>query len=75
MSSLQVQQALAKQRQVLHAGTPGDNVTVAVIALRKLPDIPRTSASRLNLVSSSTELVSGSSGDLSKACASSSSDP
>lgn len=70
-----VQQALAKQRQVLHAGTPGDNVTVAVIALRKLPDIPRTSASRLNLVSSSTELVSGSSGDLSKACASSSSDP
>lgn len=54
---LQVQQALGRQRFTLHEGTPGDNVTVMVITLRKLPAIPRTSASRLNLRSSSADLV------------------
>ena len=49
-----VRQALARQRSTLHAGTPGDNVTVVVISLRPLTAIPRTSASRLNLRSASS---------------------
>lgn len=44
-----VTEALQRQRCTLHSGTPGDNVTVMVIQLRRLPEIPRTSASRLNL--------------------------
>jgi serine/threonine protein phosphatase PrpC len=44
-----VTEALLRQRGTLHSGTPGDNVTVMVIQLRRLPEIPRTSASRLNL--------------------------
>jgi serine/threonine protein phosphatase PrpC len=44
-----VDEALSRQRGTLHEGTPGDNVTVMVIRLRPLPQIPRTSASRLNL--------------------------
>lgn len=63
----QVQQALGRQRFTLHEGTPGDNVTVMVITLRKLPDIPRTSASRLNLRSSSTDLLSPTGGGTSLA--------
>lgn len=45
-----VGEALSRQRTVLHEGTPGDNVTVVVIQLRPLPQIPRASASRLNLL-------------------------
>ena len=44
-----VTEALQRQRCTLHSGTPGDNVTVMVIQLRRLPEIPRMSASRLNL--------------------------
>jgi protein phosphatase 2C family protein 2/3 len=44
-----VGEALLRQRSTLHEGTPGDNVTVMLIQLRALPDIPRASASRLNL--------------------------
>jgi len=44
-----VMEALHRQRGTLHAGTPGDNVTVMLIRLRLLPAIPRTSTSRLNL--------------------------
>lgn len=55
-----VKEALARQRSTLHEGTPGDNVTVVVIRLRQLPEIPRTSASRLNLrrVASDAEIPS-----------------
>lgn len=46
-----VDAALSRQRDVLHAGTPGDNVTVLFLQLRPLPEIPRARASRLNLTS------------------------
>ncbi|KAK2077390.1 hypothetical protein QBZ16_004235 [Prototheca wickerhamii] len=42
-------QALLRQRAVLHPGTPGDNITIAVVTLRPLPQLPRHSRSRLNL--------------------------
>lgn len=45
----QVKQTLLRQRAVLHSGTPGDNITVAVVSLRPLPQLPRHSSSRLNL--------------------------
>ncbi|KAL6778794.1 hypothetical protein ACKKBF_B04620 [Auxenochlorella protothecoides x Auxenochlorella symbiontica] len=44
-----VKQTLLRQRAVLHSGTPGDNITVAVVSLRPLPQLPRHSSSRLNL--------------------------
>ena len=44
-----LEQALVRQRRTLHAGTPGDNVTVMVVCLRPLPPVPRTVSSRLNL--------------------------
>lgn len=44
-----VNQALLRQRATLHSGTPGDNITVAVVTLRPLPQLPRHSRSRLNL--------------------------
>ena len=42
-------QALLRQRAVLHPGTPGDKITIAVVTLRPLPQLPRHSRSRLNL--------------------------
>lgn len=54
-----LEQALVHQRRTLHAGTPGDNITVMVVQLKPLPPLPRASASRLNLRSAgSGELVS-----------------
>jgi len=44
-----IQQSLVKQRELLHEGTPGDNVTVMVVSLKKVPEIPKSSGSRLNL--------------------------
>lgn len=44
-----IRESLVRQRGTLHEGTPGDNVTAMVIRIRPLPEIPRTSASRLNL--------------------------
>jgi len=44
-----VEEAVQRQRCTLHEGTPGDNVSVMFVQLRPLPQIPRTSASRLNL--------------------------
>ena len=44
-----VETALSRQREVLHSGTAGDNVTVLFIQLRPLAEIPRTRTSRLNL--------------------------
>jgi serine/threonine protein phosphatase PrpC len=42
-----VETSLARQRDVLHEGTPGDNVTVVFFQLRLLPSIPRARGSRL----------------------------
>lgn len=42
-----VESSLARQRDVLHEGTPGDNVTVVFFQLRLLPSIPRARGSRL----------------------------
>jgi len=46
-----VDAALLRQREVLHEGTPGDNVTVMFLQIRVLPKIPRARDSRLNLQS------------------------
>ena len=54
-----VEEALQRQRVTLHSGTPGDNVTVMVIQLRKLPEIPRARTSRLNLQRGSGEYSNG----------------
>lgn len=62
-----VKQALARQRGTLHAGTPGDNVTVLITSLRPLPQIPRASASRLNLRAGSCDMMSPKESDLSAA--------
>lgn len=56
-----VQEALQKQRMTLHEGTPGDNVTVMIVQVRNLPDLPRTSESRLNLRRRSSSEVGASS--------------
>lgn len=42
-------EALQRQRTTLHEGTPGDNVSVMMVRLRRLPELPKMSASRLNL--------------------------
>lgn len=44
-----VDASLSRQRDVLHEGTPGDNVTVMFLQIRVLPKIPRARDSRLNL--------------------------
>lgn len=44
-----VDASLERQREVLHSETAGDNVTVVILQLRPLIEIPRASASRLNL--------------------------
>lgn len=44
-----VDASLARQRDMLHEGTPGDNVTVMFFQLRLLPRIPVASGSRLGL--------------------------
>lgn len=44
-----VDASLSRQRDVLHEGTPGDNVTVMFLQIRVLPQIPRARDSRLNL--------------------------
>lgn len=49
--------ALQRQAHTLHPGTPGDNVTVMVVRLRRLPPLPRSTGSRLCL-------LRGGSGDL-----------
>jgi hypothetical protein len=49
--------ALQRQSTTLHPGTPGDNVTVMVVRLRRLPPLPRSTGSRLCL-------LRGGSGDL-----------
>lgn len=54
-----IQQSLVKQRELLHEGTPGDNVTVMVISLRKVPEIPKSSGSRLNLRGAGSGPLSG----------------
>ncbi|KAL4440484.1 hypothetical protein ABPG75_003485 [Micractinium tetrahymenae] len=60
-----MEQALAHQRRTLHAGTPGDNITVMVVRLRPLPPLPRSTGSRLNLRSvGSGELISPKLSDL-----------
>lgn len=46
-----VDASLSRQRDVLHEGTPGDNVTVMFLQIRVLPKIPRARDSRLNLQS------------------------
>ena len=47
-----VAQAVDRQRRWLHEGTPGDNITVAVMRLRRLPQLSRKfGSSRLNLAS------------------------
>lgn len=47
-----VEEAVDRQRRLLHEGTPGDNVTVAVLRLRRLPKLTkRFGSSRLNLAS------------------------
>lgn len=48
-----LEQALMHQRRTLHSGTPGDNITIMVVRLRPLPPVPRSTASRLNLLRSS----------------------
>lgn len=63
-----LEQALAHQRRTLHAGTPGDNVTIMVVRLRPLPPLPRSTGSRLNLRSvGSSELISPKLSDLPEA--------
>jgi hypothetical protein len=63
-----LEQALVHQRRTLHAGTPGDNVTVVVVRLRPLPPVPRSTGSRLNLrAGGSGELVSPKLADVSDA--------
>lgn len=44
-----VDSSLARQRDVLHEGTAGDNITVMFFQLRLLPVIPRARGSRLGL--------------------------
>jgi protein phosphatase 2C family protein 2/3 len=44
-----VESSLARQRDVLHEGTAGDNITVMFFQIRLLPQIPRACASRLNM--------------------------
>lgn len=62
-----LEQALAHQRRTLHAGTPGDNVTIMVVRLRPLPPLPRSTGSRLNLRSvGSSELISPKLSDVSQ---------
>jgi hypothetical protein len=64
-----LEQALVHQRRTLHAGTPGDNVTVVVVRLRPLPPVPRSTGSRLNLrAGGSGELVSPKLADVSLPC-------
>jgi serine/threonine protein phosphatase PrpC len=46
-----VDASLSRQRDVLHEGTPGDNVTVMFLQMRSLPKIPRARDSRLHLPS------------------------
>jgi serine/threonine protein phosphatase PrpC len=54
-----IQQSLVKQRELLHEGTPGDNVTVMVVSLKKVPEIPKSSGSRLNLRGAGSGPLSG----------------
>lgn len=44
-----VREALTRQLILLHESTPGDNVTVLVMSLRPVPDLPKSQGSRLNL--------------------------
>ena len=53
-----VDASLARQRDVLHEGTVGDNVTVMFFQLRLLPQIPVATGSRLNLSQGSAGLQS-----------------
>jgi len=55
-----VREALLRQRGILHSGTHGDNVSVMLVQLRPLPQIPRTSASRLNLRRTNSDASNGS---------------